>query len=101
LSFAKRRKEQTQWQAFRKSWTILKESSSQELRRTTRRTHEVIEKMHRATAELKATGIEDRALKVGDRAPSFTLFNQDHVQVSSIDLLREGPLVVSFFRGHW
>jgi hypothetical protein len=63
--------------------------------------HEVIEKMHRATAELKATGIEDRALKVGDRAPSFTLFNQDHVQVSSIDLLREGPLVVSFFRGHW
>ena len=63
--------------------------------------HEVIEKMHRATAELKASGIEDRALKVGDRAPSFTLFNQDHVQVSSNELLRQGPLVVSFFRGHW
>ena len=62
---------------------------------------EVIEKMHRATAELKATGIEGRALKVGDHAPGFTLFNQDHVQVSSADLLREGPLVVSFFRGHW
>ena len=62
---------------------------------------EVIEKMHRATAELKASGIEDRALKVGDRAPSFTLFNQDHVQVASADLLRQGPLVVSFFRGHW
>ena len=57
--------------------------------------------MHRATAELKASGIEDRALKVGDRAPSFTLLNQDHVQVASTDLLREGPLVVSFFRGHW
>jgi hypothetical protein len=64
-------------------------------------THEVIETMHRATAELKATGIEERALKVGDRAPSFTLFNQDHVQVASADLLRQGPLVVSFFRGHW
>jgi hypothetical protein len=62
---------------------------------------ETIEKMHRATAELKATGIEDRALKVGDRAPSFTLFNQDHVQVASADLLSQGPLVVSFFRGHW
>jgi hypothetical protein len=62
---------------------------------------EAIEKMHRATAELKASGIESRALKVGDRAPSFTLFNQDHVEVSSSDLLREGPLVVSFFRGHW
>jgi AhpC/TSA family len=63
--------------------------------------HEAIKKMHRATAELKASGIEDRALKVGDRAPSFTLFNQDHEQVASSDLLRGGPLVVSFFRGHW
>ncbi len=63
--------------------------------------HEAIEKMHRATAELKASGIEEQALKVGDRAPSFTLFNQHHVQVSSEDLLRQGPLVVSFFRGHW
>ncbi|HEY1422225.1 MAG TPA: hypothetical protein VGF20_02145 [Candidatus Acidoferrum sp.] len=63
--------------------------------------HEAVETMHRATAELKASGIEDRALKVGDRAPSFTLFNQDHVQVASADLLSQGPLVVSFFRGHW
>ena len=63
--------------------------------------HEAIETMHRATAELKATGIGERALKVGDRAPAFTLFNQDHVQVASADLLRQGPLVVSFFRGHW
>jgi hypothetical protein len=63
--------------------------------------HQAIETMHRATAELKASGMEDRALKVGDRAPSFNLFSQDHVQVASTDLLREGPLVVSFFRGHW
>jgi hypothetical protein len=62
---------------------------------------EAIETMHRATAELKATGIEEQALKVGDRAPSFTLFNQDHVQVASVDLLRQGPVVISFFRGHW
>lgn len=35
---------------------------------------EAIEKMHQATGELKASGIEDRTLKVGDRGPSFTLF---------------------------
>lgn len=63
--------------------------------------HEAIETMHRATAELKATGIEKRALNVGDLAPSFTLFNQDHVHVDSGELLHQGPLVVSFFRGHW
>jgi NAD(P)-dependent dehydrogenase (short-subunit alcohol dehydrogenase family) len=62
---------------------------------------EAIEMMHRATAELKASGIEAAALKVGDHAPSFTLFNQDHGQVSSAGLLREGPLVISLFRGHW
>ena len=62
---------------------------------------EVIEKMHRATDELRASGIEQQALKIGDRAPRFTLFNQDHVQVSSSDLLRQGPLAISFFRGHW
>ncbi len=60
-----------------------------------------IEAMHRATAELKASGLENTALKVGDRAPEFSLFNQDHVQVNSAELLRQGPLVVSFFRGHW
>ncbi len=64
-------------------------------------TPERVATMHRATAELKASGIEGRALKIGDRAPDFALFNQDHVEVSSKDLLRNGPMVVSFFRGHW
>ncbi len=64
-------------------------------------TREAIATMHRATAELKASGIEKAALKVGDRAPDFSLFNQDHIRVVSTELLREGPLVVSFFRGHW
>ena len=63
--------------------------------------HETIETMHRATTELRASGIEAQALKVGDRAPGLSLFNQDHVQVSSGDLLQQGPLVISFFRGHW
>ena len=62
--------------------------------------HEVIETMHRATAELKATGLEERALKVGDRAPDFTLFNQDHVRQTR-PIPPQGPLVFSFFRGHW
>jgi len=57
--------------------------------------------MHCATAELKASGIEGRALSIGEPAPDFSLFNQDDLQVSSKDLLRQGPMVVSFFRGHW
>ena len=49
---------------------------------------EAIETMHRATSELKASGLENGALKVADRAPDFSLFNQDHGKVNSADLLR-------------
>jgi len=62
---------------------------------------EAVDIMHRATAELKDSGAEQRALKVGDPAPGFTLPNQVGIQVSSSELLRQGPLVVDFFRGHW
>jgi peroxiredoxin len=61
----------------------------------------VIETMHRATAELKASGLADRAKKVGDKAPVFTLKDPEGNDVSSTELLRKGPLVVSFYRGVW
>jgi hypothetical protein len=64
-------------------------------------TTESVAMMHRATAELKASGIEARALKIGDQAPDFVLLSQDQIEVRSKDLLRQGPMVVSFFRGHW
>ncbi|MGJ4961871.1 peroxiredoxin-like family protein [Bradyrhizobium sp. HKCCYLRH3061] len=61
----------------------------------------VIETMHRATAELIASGAATRALKAGDRAPVFSLKDPDGQLVSSSDLLAKGPLVVSFYRGVW
>ena len=61
----------------------------------------VIETMHRATAELIASGAAQRAKKAGDIAPSFSLQNPEGNEVSSDALLRKGPLVVSFYRGVW
>lgn len=61
----------------------------------------VIETMHRATAELIASGAAEKALKAGDKAPAFTLNDPDGQPVSSGDLLRQGPLVVTFYRGVW
>ncbi len=63
--------------------------------------HSVIETMHRATAELIASGAAARALKAGDKAPEFTLNDPDGQPVSSAELLAKGPLVVSFYRGVW
>jgi peroxiredoxin len=61
----------------------------------------VIETMHRATADLIASGAAGRALKAGDKAPAFTLNDPDGKPVSSADLLTNGPLVLSFYRGVW
>ncbi len=59
------------------------------------------ELMHRATAELIASGAATKALKVGDKAPAFVLDDPDGAPVSSAELLAKGPLVVSFYRGVW
>jgi peroxiredoxin len=61
----------------------------------------VIETMHRATAELIAAGAAQRALKAGDKVPSFVLKDANGKTVSSSELLSQGPLVVSFYRGVW
>ena len=60
--------------------------------------HEV---MHRATDELIASGAAGKALKVGNTAPVFTLVDADGRKVSSKDLLADGPLIITFYRGVW
>ncbi len=52
-------------------------------------------------ADLSATGIRDRVLKIGDAAPGFALPNALGSTVSRADLLARGPLVVKFYRGAW
>ncbi len=57
--------------------------------------------MHRATDDLRASGILDRAAKPGDALPPFELTDPGGRPVRSADLLAEGPLVVTLDRGLW
>jgi hypothetical protein len=57
--------------------------------------------MHRATDELRDSGIMDRVLKIGDRAPEFNLLDFGGQDVTSSQLLASGPLVLTFYRGKW
>ena len=61
----------------------------------------VIATMQRATAELIVSGAATRALKAGDKAPAFTLNDPEGKPISSAELLSNGPLVLSFYRGVW
>ncbi len=57
--------------------------------------------MHRATEDLRNSGILDRIVATGSPMPAFELANHDGRRVTSDDLLAGGPLVLSFFRGSW
>jgi peroxiredoxin len=54
-----------------------------------------------AIAKVVAVEQEKRIRRVGDEAPTFNLEHRDRGLLSSTLLLKEGPLVVSFYRGLW
>ncbi|VAW54653.1 AhpC/Tsa family protein GSU0066 [hydrothermal vent metagenome] len=55
-------------------------------------------------AELKTlidTGLAEKSLNKGDKFPDFELSNANNKSLSFSDLLANGPLVISFYRGAW
>lgn len=57
--------------------------------------------LYRHRDELARSGILDRALKKGDRAPEFALPTADGNTIRLADLLSTGPVVLTFYRGYW
>ncbi|MEU9453320.1 peroxiredoxin-like family protein [Streptomyces sp. NPDC048277] len=57
--------------------------------------------MDRAARELADSGQAGRARGVGDRAPRFTLPSATGAALALDDLLAEGPVVLTFYRGAW
>ncbi|NUP18562.1 MAG: AhpC/TSA family protein [Streptomyces sp.] len=57
--------------------------------------------MHRAGRELPGSGQADRALSVGAAAPGFSLPSASGKTVALGELLADGPVVLTFYRGAW
>lgn len=51
--------------------------------------------------ELARSGVAERSLGVGEKAPAFELPGADGDTVRLDELLRRGPVVLSFYRGGW
>lgn len=81
--------------------TLKQELKALQTRLEAGRPPEVVATMHRAVDELRASALAGRVLRVGERAPEFTLPNAAGVPVESRRLLAAGPLVVTFYRGRW
>jgi hypothetical protein len=62
---------------------------------------QVLEVMHRATADLRDSGILDQVLTVGDTAPQFELENTRGERIRSKDILSDRLIVLIFYRGKW
>ncbi|SFI97084.1 peroxiredoxin-like family protein [Olleya namhaensis] len=52
-------------------------------------------------ASVSDSGILDTALNVGDKALDFSLKNQLNQTVSLYDQLKDGPVVLTWYRGGW
>jgi len=57
--------------------------------------------MHRATDDLRRSGIVERAIAVGATLPPFSLLNTRGERVESQNLFERGAVVLTVFRGHW
>lgn len=57
--------------------------------------------IHRATEDLRNSDILEKALKVGDRLPDFSLNNSKGQPVRVRNFLSGGPLILTFYRGKW
>lgn len=62
---------------------------------------EVIAVMQQAADELITSGIINKALQSGDRAPDFTLPNAVGKPYRLSEGLALGPVVATFYRGAW
>ncbi len=51
--------------------------------------------------EVRKSGVTDKALKVGDRAPDFEILNAAGKKVKLSELTTRGPVVLTWYRGGW
>ncbi len=57
--------------------------------------------MKGAERQLADSGVASQSLKVGDRVPNIVLPNAVGRTVQLEELLKQGPIVLSFYRGSW
>ncbi len=69
--------------------------------RRSRETVQIRAAYHEFLERLDAGQVAAEACKPGDRMPSFLLPNAEGHLIDSGELLSQGPLVVTFFRGGW
>ena len=62
---------------------------------------EMVRTIEEGIREVAASGVMESALKKGDKAPDFELPDATGKIVRLSDLLKSGPVVLTWYRGGW
>lgn len=76
------------------------QAESQSAKDAPKFTEQDLQVMKEAAAEL-AAAMPEPGLKVGARAPDFTLTDAQGKDVTLSELLKRGPVILTFYRGAW
>lgn len=81
--------------------TLEKQLSAKRIESEANRDQSQVEIMLAATQKLVARKIVDHALSIGDKIPLFNLPNALNSQIEIGELLKNGPIILTFYRGSW
>ncbi|MBH0068068.1 peroxiredoxin-like family protein [Pseudoalteromonas sp. NZS100] len=62
---------------------------------------DVLALMNTTNEELIAQHIKNNALQIGQKVENFSLANHNGENIELADLLKKGPVIISFYRGGW
>ena len=62
---------------------------------------EILKHLRDYVLKLSQSGLAAKALTTGDKAPMFTLVDMHDREIVFSDLLKQGPVVINFYRGDW
>ena len=62
---------------------------------------EVLEAFGKSIEDLKTKNIEEKSIKIGETIPNFSLKNAKNEVVNSSDILKNGKMIIAFYRGSW
>ncbi len=62
---------------------------------------EILEAFGKSIQDFKAKNIEENSINIGENFPDFHLSNSNHETVALKDMLKNGKVIIAFFRGSW
>lgn len=62
---------------------------------------EILEAFGKSIQDFKSKNIEANSIKTGGKFPDFSLPNSNHETVALKDMLKNGKVIIAFFRGSW